>query len=77
VSRTSENAYRRTNVMRRSVSWLLIAAGPWGLLLSWVHIPSGAMLPFCRAWVVMGYLLFTGRIPSASNPEAGRVVMRK
>jgi hypothetical protein len=68
--------YRRTRVLPRLVSWLLIAAGPGGLLLSWVHIPSGAMLPYCCAWVVMGYLLLTGRVPSAEQPsEASRASM--
>jgi hypothetical protein len=66
-------AYRRTNVLPRSVPWLLIAAGPLGLPLSWVHIPSGAMLLFCCAWVVLGYLLLTGRVPSTNRPsEASR-----
>lgn len=66
-------AYRTTDVMPRSVPWLLVAAGPLGLLSSWVHIPSGAMLPFCCVWLVLGYLLLTGRIPSAAQPpEASR-----
>jgi hypothetical protein len=66
-------AYRTTDVMPRSVPWLLVAAGPLGLVLSWVHIPSAAMLPFCCAWVALGYLLLTGRVPSAAQPpEASR-----
>ena len=57
--------YRRTNVLPRVVRWLLIAAGPGGLLLSFLHLPSGAMLLFCCAWVVLGYLLLTERIVPA------------
>jgi hypothetical protein len=69
-------SYRRMRVLPRSVPWLLVAAGPLGLLLSWVHIPSGAMLPFCCAWVVLGYLLLTGRVPSAEqSAEASRASM--
>jgi hypothetical protein len=69
-------AHRTTDVMPRSVPWLLVAAGPLGLLLSPVHIPSGAMLPFCCAWVVLGYLLLTERIPSAEQPsEVSRASM--
>jgi len=69
-------AYRRTNVLPRSVCWTIFAAGPLGLLLSPIHIPSAAMLPFCCAWVVLGCLLLTGRIPSAEQPsEANRASM--
>jgi hypothetical protein len=60
--------YRRTKVVPALVAWLLIAAGPGGILLSIVHIPSGAMLLFCCAWMVLGYLLLTGRILSAQPP---------
>ena len=55
-------SYRRTNALPRLVPWLLIAAGPGGLVLFFVHVPSGAMLLFCCAWVVLGYLLLTGRV---------------
>jgi hypothetical protein len=44
---------------------LLIAAGPAGLVLSVPHIPGGTMLLFCCAWVVPGYLLLMGKVPSA------------
>jgi uncharacterized membrane protein len=63
--------YRRTNVLPRLVRWLLIAAGPGGLLLSFLHIPSGSMLLFCCAWVVLGYLLLMGKVSSAE--QASRV----
>jgi hypothetical protein len=62
---------RRSKVVPALVAWLLIAAGPGGILLSLVHIPSGAMLPFCCAWVVVGYLLFSKRILPA-QPPAGQ-----
>lgn len=62
-------SYRRTNVLPRVVPWLLIVAGPEGLLLFFVHVPSGAMLPYCCAWVVIGYLLMTEKIPSAEQPS--------
>ncbi len=62
--------YRRTNVLPRLVSWLLIAAGPGGILLSiLLHAPSGTLLLFCCAWVVLGYLLLTGKIASAEQPS--------
>ena len=54
---------RRTNVLPEFMAWLLIAAGPVGLVLSVPHIPSG-MLLFCCVWVVPGYLLM-GKVPSA------------
>ncbi len=41
--------------------WLLVAAGPGGVLLTvlWVgHIPSGPTLPFALAWIVLGYALW-------------------
>jgi hypothetical protein len=57
--------YRRTNAVPRPVSWLLIAAAPGGLLLTFLHVPSGTMLVFCCAWVILGYLLWTGRIKPA------------
>jgi hypothetical protein len=60
--------YRRANVVPALVAWLLIAAGPGGILLSLVHIPSGAMLLFCCTWMVLGYLLLTGRILPAQPP---------
>lgn len=62
--------YRRTNVLPRLVSWLLIAAGPGGILLSiLLHAPSGTLLLFCYAWVVLGYLLLTEKIASAEQPS--------
>ena len=30
--------------------------------------PSGAMLLFCCAWVVLCYLLLTGKVASAEQP---------
>jgi len=59
--------YRRTNAVPTLVAWLLIAAGPGGLLLSFLHIPSGAMLLFCCAWLVLGYLLLTGKVAPAEQ----------
>ena len=61
--------YRRTNVLPRLVSWLLIAAGPGGILLSFLHLPSGTMLLFCCAWVVIGYLLLMGKVASPEQPS--------
>ena len=61
--------YRRANVLPKLVVWLLIAAGPGGILFSFLlHIPSGTMLLFCCAWVVLGYLLLTGKVASAKQP---------
>ena len=59
--------YRRANVLPRFMPWLLIAAGPVGLVLSIPHIPSGTMFLFCCAWVVLGYLLLTGKVASAQQ----------
>jgi hypothetical protein len=59
--------YRRANVVPAWVAWLFIAAGPGGILLSFAHIPSGTMLLFCCAWVVLGYLLLTGRVAASAN----------
>ncbi|HET6659648.1 MAG TPA: hypothetical protein VFH16_07005 [Rubrobacter sp.] len=54
--------YRRANILPTLVVWLLIAAGPGGILFSiLLHAPSGTMLVFCCAWVVLGYLLLLGR----------------
>lgn len=61
--------YRRTNALPRLVCWLLIAAGPGGILLSFLHIPSGTMFLFCCTWVVLGYLLLRGRVASAEQPS--------
>ncbi len=60
--------YRRANVLPKLVVWLLIAAGPGGILFTF-HAPSGTMLVFCCAWVVLGYLLLTGRIDPADQPS--------
>ena len=59
--------YRRANVVPVLVAWLLILAGPVGLLLSVLHVPSGSTLLFCCAWVVLGYLLFTGRVAASTS----------
>ncbi len=64
--------YRRANVVPALVAWLLIAAGPGGILLSFLHIPSGTMLLFCCAWVVLGYLLLRGKVCSAEQPSRVR-----
>ena len=64
--------YRRANVVPAPVAWLLILAGPVGLLLSVLHVPSGSTLLFCCAWVVLGYLLFAGRV-AASTGQHPRV----
>jgi len=60
--------YLQANVRPKLVAWLLIAAGPGGLLLFGLHAPSGTLLLFCCAWVVMGYLLLTGKVASAERP---------
>jgi hypothetical protein len=46
--------YLRANVLPRLLAWLLILAGPGGVLLSALHAPSKTMLPFCFAWVALG-----------------------
>ena len=51
--------YLRANVPPRWFAWLLILAGPAGLLLSALHVPSGTMLMFCLAWTAMGYALLS------------------
>ncbi len=61
--------YRRASVVPAVVAWLLIAAGPGGILLTLVHIPSGTMLLFCCAWVILGYLLLTGKVVPAEQPS--------
>jgi hypothetical protein len=61
--------YRRANVLPRFMPWLLIAAGPVGFILSIPHIPSGTMFLFCWAWVILGYLLLTGKVASAQRPS--------
>lgn len=61
--------YRRTRVVPTLITWLFIAAGPGGILLALVHVPSGAMLLFCCAWVLLGYLLLMGRSASAEQPS--------
>jgi hypothetical protein len=60
--------YRHKNVLPKFMPWLLIAAGPGGLLLSILHVPSGTMFLFCCAWVVLGFLLLTGKVNSAQQP---------
>ena len=62
--------YLRARVLPSLVSWLLIAAGPGGILFSiLLHAPSGTMLVFCCAWVALGYLLLTGQVTSAEQPS--------
>jgi hypothetical protein len=58
----------RVDVLPKLVPWLLIAAGPGGILFSFLHAPSGTMLLFCCAWVVLGYLLLAGKVASAEQP---------
>jgi hypothetical protein len=60
--------YRKASVLPRFMPWLLIAAGPAGLILSIPHVPSGTMFVFCCAWVVLGYLLLTDKVASAQQP---------
>jgi hypothetical protein len=62
--------YRRANVFPSLVPWLLLAAGPGGILFSiLLHAPSGTLLLFCCAWVVLGYLLLTGKVASPEQPS--------
>ena len=62
--------YLRANLLPRLLAWLLILAGPVGLLLSFaLHFPSGTMLLFCVAWVVLGYTLWSGRRAAAEHPS--------
>ena len=58
----------QANVVPKLVAGLLIAAGPGGLLLFGLHAPSGTLLLFCCAWVLLGYLLLTDRILPAQPP---------
>jgi hypothetical protein len=60
--------YRKANVLPKYVPWLLIAAGPVGIILSIPHAPSGTMFLFCCAWVMLGYLLLTGKVASVQQP---------
>jgi hypothetical protein len=61
-------AHLRAGVLPKPVPWLLIAAGPGGILFNF-HAPSGTMLLFCCAWVVLGYLLLTGKVVSTEQPS--------
>lgn len=61
-------AHLRAHVLPRPVPWLLIAAGPGGILFNF-HAPSGTMLLFCCAWVALGYLLLSGKVASAEQPS--------
>jgi hypothetical protein len=61
--------YLRTNVLPRLLAWLLVLAGPGGVLLSALHAPSGTMLVFCFAWVALGYAFWSGRIVAAEHPS--------
>ena len=60
--------YRKTNILPTFLPWLLIAAGPAGIVLSAAHAPSGTMFLFCCAWVALGYLLLTGKVASSEQP---------
>jgi hypothetical protein len=60
--------HEQANVLPKLVAGLLIAAGPGGLLLSGLHAPSGTLLLFCCAWVLLGYLLLIERILPAQPP---------
>ena len=64
----------QANVLPKLVAGLLIAAGPGGFLLFGLHAPSGTLLLFCCAWVVLGYLLLTGRILPAQPAMGQRTV---
>jgi hypothetical protein len=61
--------YLWANVLPRLLAWLLILAGPGGVLLSALHAPSGTMLLFCSAWVALGYALWSGRSVAAEYPS--------
>jgi hypothetical protein len=61
--------YLRANVLPHLLAWLLILAGPSGVLLSALHAPSGTMLVFCFAWVALGYALWSGRSVAAEHPS--------
>ena len=61
--------YLRTNVLPRLLAWLLVLAGPGGVLLSALHAPSGTMLVFCFAWVALGYAFWSGRSVAAEHPS--------
>jgi hypothetical protein len=60
--------YRKSNILPTLLSWMLIAAGPAGVVLSALHVPSGTMLVFCCAWLVLGHLLSTGKVASTRRP---------
>lgn len=53
--------YLRASVLPRLPAWLLILAGPGGVLLSALHAPGGTMLLFCFAWIAIGYALWAGK----------------
>jgi len=59
----------QANVLPKLVAGLLIAAGPGGFMLFSLHAPSGTLLLFCCAWVMLGYLLLMGRVASAEQPS--------
>lgn len=62
--------YLQANVSPKLVAGLLIAAGPGGLILFGLHAPSGTLLLFCCAWVILGYLLLAGRGISTGQQSA-------
>jgi hypothetical protein len=50
----------RSRSLPRVVALMLILAAPSGVFLSaLVHMPSGTMLVYCCAWVVLGCMLLT------------------
>ncbi len=65
-------AYLRTDVLSSWLAWLLILAGPGGVVLSALHVPSGTMLLFCCAWVTVGYMLWSGSSALAQQPARVR-----
>ena len=61
--------YLRANLLPRLLAWLLILAGPGGVVLYALHFPSGTMLLFCVALVVLEYALWSGRSAAAEHPS--------
>jgi hypothetical protein len=61
----------RSRSLPRVVALMLILAAPSGVFLSaLVHMPSGTMLVFCCAWVVLGCLLLTRKGVSDGRPRS-------
>ena len=60
----------RSRSLPRIVALMLVLAAPSGVFLSaLVHMPSGTMLVYCCAWVVLGCLLLTGKGLSDGPPR--------